>query len=648
MNDRPLTLELAREGRRLKASIVEGGDKALRPYEIHEVDWQQVENSCREVLNILRRSNGSARPSSEILVSLKKSGQFLYDLLVPPQAKEKLAATGANILTLRLEDTLVHIPWELLYNGREFLCRRFAVGRIASTCQTSPSAPFNALVIADPRGDLEAAYREGLEIKAFLDQRRDAFQVDFKSHPVNAAFVRKNLRDYDIVHYAGHADYHPQNPCESSWLLADGKLRANEVCAMGGLQPMPALVFSNACQSGHSTEWNTDDGERIFGLANAYLLAGVQHYIGTHCEVLDETSAYFARQFYRFLAEDISVGEALRRSRNELIQAYGEETLAWASYLLYGDPAFTFSLNSSKPVTTEARGSPGEAAPRVDALLLAPRKLQASRWLYLSLIIALLTAAYLGLSLLNTKSSEQNFASLNTAQQSTSFAAKEKAEQIGAKTEAGGMAAESASVAKSMLANESSGTNSAASLNISMNVIGQRKQSDGSYREVLVSEGSLLRSHDNFQVHVESSRPAYLYVLLYDSQGHASQLFPDAKRNQSAFVSARNGTVVPDRDIWFWLDENRGTETIYVLASAKPLADIGALLVKMEAADEADKKQLSDEIKQGIETIQRGVGGITKGQTVTYTLSDGKKIQRVTEVVAGTGAVVRTVSFQHR
>ncbi len=46
--------------------------------------------------------------------------------------------------------------------------------------------------------------------------------------------------------------------------------------------------------------------------------------------------------------------------------------------------------------------------------------------------------------------------------------------------------------------------------------------------------------------------------------------------------------------------------------------------------------------------MQRGVGGITKGQGVTYTLSDGKKIQKMTDVVTGTGSVVRAVSFQHR
>ena len=46
--------------------------------------------------------------------------------------------------------------------------------------------------------------------------------------------------------------------------------------------------------------------------------------------------------------------------------------------------------------------------------------------------------------------------------------------------------------------------------------------------------------------------------------------------------------------------------------------------------------------------IERDVGGITKGQAVPYVLSDGKKIQKVTEVVTGTGSVVRAVSFQHR
>ena len=68
----------------------------------------------------------------------------------------------------------------------------------------------------------------------------------------------------------------------------------------------------------------------------------------------------------------------------------------------------------------------------------------------------------------------------------------------------------------------------------------------------------------------------------------------------------------------------------------------------METADEAGQKGYAQEIKQRMAVMQRGVGGITKGQAVTYLLSDGKKIQKVTEVVTGAGSVVRAVSFQHR
>ncbi len=68
----------------------------------------------------------------------------------------------------------------------------------------------------------------------------------------------------------------------------------------------------------------------------------------------------------------------------------------------------------------------------------------------------------------------------------------------------------------------------------------------------------------------------------------------------------------------------------------------------MKTLDDVGKKSVSQEIKQRIAIVQRGVGGITKGQAVTYTLSDGKKIQKVTEVVSGAGSVVRAVSFHHK
>ena len=187
-----------------------------------------------------------------------------------------------------------------------------------------------------------------------------------------------------------------------------------------------------------------------------------------------------------------------------------------------------------------------------------------------------------------------------------------------------------------------------APLTLRMNIIGQRKETDGSYTDILVNDGSVLRSRDNFQVHFETTSPAFIYILLYDSQGKASQLFPDPKIDEPNFVEGGKKIVIPGDNFWFWLDESPGTETVYVIASKKSMSDIKGLLAKMETADDSAQQQASQQIKERIAIMQRGIGGVTKGQTVTYTLSDGKKIQKVTEVVDGTGSVVRAVSFQHK
>jgi len=620
MSDGVITLDFAREEKRLKVSAFEGDEKALRPYEMLDVDWRQVDQSCREICSLFNRSNRSARPISDIFDGLKKAGHVLFDLLIPSQAREKLDNTVAEILTLRLEDSLLHVPWELLYDGREFICRRFAVGRIASTRQRltaratrSPSAPFKTLIIADPRGDLAASYREGLDLKAFLERKRDAFHVDFKSYPVDIAFVKKHLRDYDIVHYAGHAEYDVQDASKSGWILSDGTLKASEIAAMGGVQPMPAMVFSNACRSAQTDDWTVDSPkQQIFGLANAFLLSGVQHYIGTCSETVDDASWQFAQPLYAAMAEGKCIGLALRDAR-QMTNA----TLAWANYMLYGDPSRMFAAAQNENHPRRRLPSSYVWRRRSPRSTTEPEAVR-SRRSYPLIGVALVIAGYGAYSIYGAANWKDRAVSQELTVSQSGVALPVQALQLNAP------------------------------LSLSMNVIGQRKELDGSYTEVIVREGSVLQSRDHFQVHVETNRSSHIYVLLFDSEGSASQLFPDPKIEQPGFVEAGRKIAIPDRDLWFWLDERPGTETVYVVASEQPMTDIRGLLNKMDKASEVERKHLSGEIKQRIKIVERGVGGVAKGKTVSYPLSDGRLVQKVTDVVAGSGAVVRAISFEHR
>src|SRR5262249_58983301 len=68
--------------------------------------------------------------------------------------------------------------------------------------------------------------------------------------------TRRSSDLYDVVHSAGHADHVAGAPAQGGWQLADGKLTAGEIASLAGGRPMPLLVFSNACWSGHTGPWS--------------------------------------------------------------------------------------------------------------------------------------------------------------------------------------------------------------------------------------------------------------------------------------------------------------------------------------------------------------------------------------------------------
>lgn len=351
---RVIELVTSRDANNLKVSVFErkrGEEKTVSQYDVVKIDDKLIKTQCDEVVNLLNRANKRGKVTKEILKQLQAAGQILFDHLMSPEAKQKVLNSQAEHLIIRMDDRLVHVPWELLFDGKQFLCQRFSMGRIVATrqhvaeVQTRHIAkPLRMLVVADPRSDLDAARREGVHVRDELDKEHEFINVNLKTSDVSVNFLKSKIRDFDVIHYAGHADYDSKDPGNSGWLMADGKLSANDVTSMTGKKPMPALVFANGCQSGQTEEWKIggDYEKDIFGLANAFLVTGVQHYIGTFWDILDDPGHDFALAFYHEMIAGATVGESVRRSRLQLVDKYGEETIVWASYMLYGDPTFNY------------------------------------------------------------------------------------------------------------------------------------------------------------------------------------------------------------------------------------------------------------------------------------------------------------------
>lgn len=363
-------LEIAREGDHLKLSAHEeipGEESTIRHYEQIPVCMDMIETRCREMVDTLNKASRKGRIAREVLVKLREIGQVLHDELFSPGVKDKIGKSKAEYLRLKIDDQLVHVPWELLYDGQQFLCQRFNMGRLVKTRQPClctnhrvVAKPLKMLILADPEGDLKGAYAEGTRIRDYMDRNNDLINVSLRSGNITPDFIKEKIRNFDIVHFAGHADYDPQSPGQSGWQLTHGNLKAQDITKMAGAGAMPSFIFSNACQSARTGEWilRVRFEDEIFGLANAFLLAGTKHYLGTFWDISDEPGSRFALEFYRCLISGMAIGQAIRRSRLALIKEYGEETFVWASYVLYGDPASNYT---GQIESTEPRAEPGPA-----------------------------------------------------------------------------------------------------------------------------------------------------------------------------------------------------------------------------------------------------------------------------------------------
>ncbi len=311
------------------------------------IDFSRIECLNSEIIALINRATKKKKYNEGLLNELKKNARLLYDLILPREIKNRLSSLGSVNLILSLDERLISIPWEILFDGRDFLCLKFNLGRSIRTQNFSIQVQYRSipekpkmLILANPTGDLRSAYQEGIYIKNCLI-KRGRINVDFKAQEIDSNYVRKNLRDYDIIHFAGHCEYNYKNPQESGWILSDGWVSARDFLTLGESSALPSMIFANACQSARASSDILDSHSQsnIYSLAQAFLFAGARHYMGSFWRLDDDFSAEFAEEFYNQISNTQSIGKAVRLARLRLFNRYNY-SIAWAGYVLYGDPSF--------------------------------------------------------------------------------------------------------------------------------------------------------------------------------------------------------------------------------------------------------------------------------------------------------------------
>lgn len=176
------------------------------------------------------------------------------------------------------------------------------------------------IVVADPRGDLPEAAREGRWVDGLLGGRL------FTGPAATTEAVIAALDGARLFHFAGHGDLRAADPWQAHLRLAgDGRLTLESILFH---RPRVGLVVLSGCETGARLVLAAHE---VIGLPEAFLAAGSRAVLATHRPVGDAEARLFIEQFYDAGGAD-DPAEGLRRAVRAS-RATGHDT--WEAFELW-------------------------------------------------------------------------------------------------------------------------------------------------------------------------------------------------------------------------------------------------------------------------------------------------------------------------
>jgi CHAT domain-containing protein len=299
----------------------------------------------------------------ESIKNAKNYGGQLFDSIAPPNIQAELNAKDLY-LEIGIDEPLIELAWELLHDGKDFLCLKHRIARFVNVAKETPPSgsppdpwtegPLSVLIISVPLpcqrngrslDDLTSARKETEALVKIIDSLGPAAKkTALIGEDATTAAVWEAIKGdrYHIVHFSGHAYFDSANPSNSSLMLFEDDMDAGQILTLFGRHP-PVLSFMNGCETavtgGDPGPQNRFD---IFSLARAFLDTG-SYFIGNRWKINDEAAATFAESFYRkLLLEEQPLGKVIRDARIDCRAKMPQEDFSWASYIYYGDPRLYF------------------------------------------------------------------------------------------------------------------------------------------------------------------------------------------------------------------------------------------------------------------------------------------------------------------
>jgi CHAT domain len=312
---------------------------------LRDAPLEKIQKLCKEMSRMAAVDPSTTQEQAAAQRRLASLGNNLWDELIPEELKREYWQFKPRVKSLLVTSDEPWIPWEMIKPYRfdendqreddPFWCQQFAISRWLSGPGTADELLTGSMrPVAPTQIDLAAVKAEVQFLEGLKALRPGVV-------PLTAYTDRLQVIDwleqgeFAFLHFACHGMFDATQPDDSALELSDGPLRPSDIRArFGGRRPRP-LIFINACHGGRMEFSFTGLGGWADRLVKE---ARVGAFIGAMWEVNDGLALQFAQRFYQaLLKDDLTIAEAFRQARAEILQAKPYNP-TWLAYVLYADP----------------------------------------------------------------------------------------------------------------------------------------------------------------------------------------------------------------------------------------------------------------------------------------------------------------------
>lgn len=286
---------------------------------------------------------------------LKELGSTFFDALFPKNihGQFKAAIRGSEVENLGLRLRLIieppklsSLPWEFLYdksidafiaNDKRIALSRYIQVPVSKRQIVKSSNPLKILLLISSPEDLESLDSIGEEnlVKEALKNHIATGKIELdvlRDATISNINQKMNEKDYNILHFIGHGIFKNDmgyialvdNSHKSQILDEEG------FCNIFLGNKHLGLIVLNSCQSAASSSCHA-----LTGIAPKLVQRGIPAVIAMQYSILDDTAKKFADIFYRTLAEECPVDEAVQITRNAISLEIGLDKVDFATPVLF-------------------------------------------------------------------------------------------------------------------------------------------------------------------------------------------------------------------------------------------------------------------------------------------------------------------------